>query len=224
MNKSKSKSIEKRPTLNIEVGLVAALSLLLVAFNWNSNTPDVENLGVMIETPIEDILIQTTEREEIKKPELPKKKYIPEFEIIDDTEKDDEITIATEFIEGEAIEIIDIPMYEEKEKEEVAPFVGVPEKAAEFIGGLEALYEFIYKNIDYPKVALRNGISGKVYLQFKIGPNGEISDILELRSPDPSLTEEAIRVIRLMPNWVPAEQGGRKVYTNIQIPIAFKLN
>jgi protein TonB len=224
MNNQKSKSIEKRRILNIEIGLVAALSLLLVAFNWNSNTPTVENLGVMTGTPIEDILIQTTQREKIKKPELPKKKYIPEFEIIDNTDVDDDITIKTEFIEDEAIKISDIPMEEEKEVEEIIPFVGVPEKPAEFKGGLEALYGFIYDRIKYPEVALRNGISGKVYVQFKVGPTGEISDIIELRSPDPSLTEEAIRVLKLMPDWIPAEQGGRKVYTNIQIPITFKLN
>jgi protein TonB len=223
MNKRKSKSIEKRRILNIEVGLVAALSLLLVAFNWNSNTPAVENLGAMIDTPIEDILIQTTKREEIKKPELPKERHIEIFKIVDNTDIEDDIEIETEFNEKEALKDTKIDMGEEEEFEEPDIFVKIPEKAAEFNGGLEALYAWLGKELRFPEGARINNFKGKVYVEFKIGTNGEVYDITIRRSPDELLSQEVLRVISKMPNWKPAMQGGRKVITAVTIPVNFSL-
>lgn len=224
MNKRKSKSIEKRRIINIEVGLVAALSLLLVAFNWNSNTPTVENLGVVMDIPIEDIHIQTTKPEEIKKPELPKEKHVEIFKIIDNTKKEDDFTIDTEFDPEKALSSTEIKMNEEQEFTEKVPFVKIPEVDAEFIGGLNALYKYLASELKYPVKAKEIGASGIVYVKFQVQHTGEISDIEILRSPDPFLSEEAIRVIKKMPKWKPAEQGGRRVNTDIRIPVNFKLN
>ncbi|PLX24085.1 MAG: hypothetical protein C0599_03005 [Salinivirgaceae bacterium] len=223
MNRKKSKSIEKRRILNIEVGLVAALSLLLVAFNWNSNTPAVENLGVVVDIPIDEELIQTTKPEEIKKPELPKKMHIEIFEIVDNTMDDNEFEIETEFIEDEGLTDFEINMTEEVEDIEETPFVPIPEEAAEFKGGELAMYKWLRDNLHYPQSAIELGITGIVYVQFRIGARGEIYDIAIMRSPDEILTKEALRVVSIMPKWKPAKQGGKKVKTIATIPINFNL-
>jgi protein TonB len=223
MNNRKSKSIEKRRILNIEVGLVAALSLLLVAFSWNSNTPSVENMGVMIDIPLDQELIQTTKREEIKKPKLPKKIHVPQLTIVDNSVEEDSIEIDTEFDPDRAIAPADIFMEDEVEEPEEDIFVPIPEVGAEFRGGELAMYGWLKDNLRFPQEAIDNGITGIVYVQFKIGVRGEIYDIAIMRSPDEILTQEALRVVRMMPNWKPATQGGKKVKTIATIPINFNL-
>ena len=83
--------------------------------------------------------------------------------------------------------------------------------------------KFISQNLQYPQTALENGIQGVVYLQFIIQVDGKISDIAVIRSVDSQLTEEAIRVVKLMPRWIPAMDNGKPVVSKQSIPIRFKI-
>lgn len=101
----------------------------------------------------------------------------------------------------------------------------VAEKAPEFPGGREELYKFISSKLKYPKDARRNGIEGKVIISFVVERDGSVEpeSIKIEQSVYPSLDAEAIRVVKLMPNWTPANQKGRNVRAKTGFPIIFAL-
>jgi TonB family protein len=103
------------------------------------------------------------------------------------------------------------------------PVVKEVDKMAEFPGGQQAMMEFLVKNIQYPKDASEKNIQGKVYVQFIVSSAGVIGDVKVARGIDPSLDAEAVRVVKLMPNWTAAEKGGKKVASQMTLPIMFKL-
>lgn len=93
----------------------------------------------------------------------------------------------------------------------------------EFPGGDLGLRKFIAINVKYPKEARENGIEGKVYVQFVVNKTGKVVESKIVRSVDPILDAEAIRVINLLPDWKPAENKGEKVSVHFTVPISFKL-
>ncbi len=226
MEKKKHHNPEKNRTLNFQVGLVVVLSLLLVAFNWNTKQRKLADLGTIMAVSLEDDMIQTRHKEKIKPPPPPKKRPgVTVLEIIDNSEKETIGDIGTEFEPDLGMESTKINIAPEKEdNEDNIPIILAPSEPAMFKGGLAAMRTFLQKNLQYPKDAKIYEIEGKVSLRFTVDPNGRISDIEVLRSPDPILSQEAIRVVKSMPDWKPAKQAGRKVYTRLSIPINFKLN
>lgn len=108
----------------------------------------------------------------------------------------------------------------EKERGEV--YVAV-EKQAEFPGGLQAMMQWLSMNVRYPEDAMKNDVQGRVIVKFIVNPDGSISDPTVLRSVEPSLDQEAVRVVSAMPKWEAAENNGQKVASYYNLPIAFKL-
>ena len=100
----------------------------------------------------------------------------------------------------------------------------VVENEPEFPGGVEALYKFISKNVVYPKKALKDGIEGKVVVEFVIEANGSVTNVKVFKSVNPDLDKEAVRVVSMMPKWKPGSQGGKNVRSRFRIPINFQLN
>ncbi|MCF8253982.1 MAG: energy transducer TonB [Bacteroidia bacterium] len=98
------------------------------------------------------------------------------------------------------------------------------DKMPEFPGGRIAMETFIRKNLQYPTEAKENIIQGKVFVKFIVNSDGSISDILSLRRMGYGLDEEAIRLVRSMPNWIPGKQNGIAVNVYMTIPIKFVLN
>jgi protein TonB len=101
--------------------------------------------------------------------------------------------------------------------------ISVVEKMPEFKGGQEKLREFLAANIKYPESARVNGISGTVYITFVVEGDGEISNVKALRGLGGGLTEEAIRVVSLMPKWEPGRQNGKRVRVQFTLPLKFTL-
>lgn len=104
------------------------------------------------------------------------------------------------------------------------PVFQVVEKMPEFPGGQQAMFKYLAENVKYPKVAQEKGIQGRVICQFIVGKEGKVRDVKVIRSVDPELDAEAIRVIRVMPVWTPGEQRGKKVSVQFVLPISFKLD
>ena len=115
----------------------------------------------------------------------------------------------------------------------------IVEKQPEYPGGIVKFYKYINKNLKYPKTAKRNGISGKIYVEFAINSNGTIDD-KSVRSlskeelstlgrtrneiiVDKDFKFEAVRPIRNCPDWKPAMQKGKPVKIKMIVPIIFKL-
>lgn len=90
-----------------------------------------------------------------------------------------------------------------------------------FPGGMDALMKYLNDNIQYPMIALENGVSGTVVLQFVVSKTGKITDIKVLNSVDRALDEEAVRVVSKMPDWQPAKQNGNNVAVYFNLPVRF---
>jgi TonB family protein len=99
----------------------------------------------------------------------------------------------------------------------------VVEEMPDFPGGDKARIQFLVENIKYPREAREHGIQGIVYITFIITITGEIKDVRSLKSPHQLLTNEAIRVIKLMPKWIPGKQNGKAVNVQYNMPIKFTL-
>lgn len=100
----------------------------------------------------------------------------------------------------------------------------VVEQMPSFPGGISGLRTYLNQNTRYPAVAQENGVQGRVVVSFVVGKDGHISDVTVLRSVDPSLDKEAVRVIRNMPRWTPGKQGGEPVKVRYNVPVSFRLN
>ncbi len=99
----------------------------------------------------------------------------------------------------------------------------IVEQMPEYPGGMEALNKFISNQLEYPKVAHENGISGRVIVQTIITKEGKITEPKVVKSVSPELDAEALRVVKLMPNWNPGKQRGIAVNVKYNIPFTFKL-
>ncbi|HET6557851.1 MAG TPA: TonB family protein, partial [Prolixibacteraceae bacterium] len=96
------------------------------------------------------------------------------------------------------------------------------EQMPEFPGGEEALKIYMASNIKYPEIALENGIQGKVFISFVVNKEGRISNAKVMRSIDPALDQEALRVVESMPSWIPGKQNGKEVDVEYTLPVEFK--
>ncbi len=115
-----------------------------------------------------------------------------------------------------------LPGAENSAEEQMVPADSVDQMPS-FPGGQEAMSKFIIENVRYPEDAKKNGVQGTVYVQFTVTKNGKLQDIRLQKSVNPGLDEEALRVIKLMPDWVPGSFKGKAVDTQLTLPISFKL-
>ena len=140
--------------------------------------------------------------------------------------KDIQISIAT--VDGStdknAVDIAELKEHKVivAEPKDEKPFTSV-EQMPMFPGGDSELMKFIGGNLKYPTIAAENGIEGRVVIRFVVTKEGAISEVQVVRSLDPSCDKEAIRVVKMMPKWVPGKQNGRNVPVYYTLPVLFRL-
>ena len=105
---------------------------------------------------------------------------------------------------------------------EVKDIDRVDEKPS-FPGGESAMKSYLNSNVNYPVVAQENGVQGRVIVESIIEKDGSMSDVKVIRSVDPSLDREALRVVKAMPKWTPAKLKGIPVRTKCTTPVVFRL-
>ncbi len=149
--------------------------------------------------------------------------------VIVDTIKPEEATqfmtaddVVETVVDAEVVEVIEQVQEEVQEEAPQEVFV-VVEEMPSFPGGDTELFRFIYDNIKYPEIAKENNIQGKVILRFCVTYKGTVDQVSVVRGVDPSLDEEAIRVIKMLPLWKPGKQGGKPVNVWYSVPISFQL-
>ncbi len=98
------------------------------------------------------------------------------------------------------------------------------QKSPEFEGGVQRLYEFLGNQMSYPKKAKKKGVQGRVILQFVVERDGSVSDVEVVKGVDKDLDKEAVRVVKLMPRWVPGEMDGEPVRVKYTLPILFRIS
>lgn len=226
LKKSPKANLENKKNIFFLLGLVFALGITLLAFEWNTTPKKISWLGSVHMSEIEeDIIIPITREQEIQAPPPPPPQIIESFSIVED-----DITIEDNLViedpETDNRMIMDIAMVVqtiEEETEEVEIF-SIVENMPEFPGGELALHRFIANTLRYPRVAMENGIQGKVYVTFVVERDGSVSNVKILKGVDASLDNEALRVMKLLPKWQPGSQGGKTVRVSYNVPINFVFN
>jgi TonB family protein len=92
-----------------------------------------------------------------------------------------------------------------------------------FPGGHRVMYEFIEENMHYPKKCVEKSIQGRVIITFVVERSGKLSNIRVARGVHPALDKEAIRIVKLMPRWIPGRQNGIPLRVKYIIPVTFRL-
>jgi len=124
--------------------------------------------------------------------------------------------------EGEVLKAKEV-VVDEKPKEEETKVFDVVEQMPSFPGGDAELMKFLHDHMKYPVVAEENGIQGRVICTFVVERDGSITDVKVIKSVDPSLDKEAIRVLKSMPKWIPGKQNGSAVRVKYTVPVTFRL-
>ena len=109
-----------------------------------------------------------------------------------------------------------------KDREQEIPYDELEVKPS-FPGGLTALTQWFNGNVNYPAKAAKDGVEGRVIVEFVVEKDGSINDVKVVQSVDPLLDKEAVRVVKSMPSWIPGKQNGVVVRVKFSIPITFKL-
>ena len=99
----------------------------------------------------------------------------------------------------------------------------VVDQMPSFPGGPSAMIQYLSKNQQYPVDAEKNGIQGRVIVTFVVECDGSITNVRVVKSVDPSLDKEAIRVVKSMPLWIPGKQNGSAVRVKYTVPVTFRL-
>ena len=217
--------MEGKKTTWLLVGYILVLAIMFVAFEWTRRDKiDTSEIVAEVSLNFEEEIIPITMQEKPVAPVPVEAKTISEtIEIVEDDAEIEETIIASDEDMGEVVEIQNIEnvVVEEPEKEE--EIFQVVEAMPEFPGGTAELMKWLQKNIKYPSISQENGVQGRVIVQFVVNRDGSIVDPVVLRSVDPYLDKEALRVVSAMPKWKPGEQRGKTVRVKFTLPIQFRL-
>ena len=225
VKKTPKADLESKKTVFLQIGLVVALSLVLVAFEWTNTDVNVDFSLQEEDIEVEEEIIPITRQEEVKPPPPPPPPAVADILNIveDDVELDVELEIMdTEMSQDDIVDFSNL-VFEEETRDEGGEIFMIVEEMPEFPGGPEALQRYLSQSVRYPVIAQENGIQGRVYIQFVINQNGEVTNATILRGVDPSLDREALRVVEAMPKWKPGKQRNRPVRVSYTVPINFVL-
>jgi len=222
IKKSPKANLEDKRLTGLLLGLVVVLAVLFVAFEWSQRDVKIDLSNVTRDVITEEEMEITIQEEKPAPPPPPAPTMSEELKIIENDADVEETVIESSEETGEAVEIKEVEVIEEPEPEEQTFFV-VVEKMPEFPGGMGACLKYLGQNIKYPTIAQENGIQGRVVVQFIVNKDGSIVNPVVVRSVDPYLDKEALRVIKSMPKWTPGKQRGKAVRVKYTVPVTFRL-
>jgi len=167
------------------------------------------------EDPIRIVVIEKT----VPKPPPPKVKLpTNDFKLVDDLPVEKPVSPSVDTAIIIDFSPVDLP----PEVITEGPIL-VADQMPTFPGGDEALFKFLADNIKYPRIAVDEGITGRVYVTFVVDKDGSINDIKLLQGLPGGCSEEAIRVLSKMPKWSPGWHKGKLVSVQYNLPINFLL-
>lgn len=225
IKKSLKADLEGKKSIFFEVGLVLALGILFLAFEWKSSAEDVGAFKPVPEEQMEEEIIPITQQMMQPPPPPPPAPRLADLiDIVEDeTSIDEELEITDAEDKSENKEVVNASDFGDYGTEDTgeADIFQVVEDMPVFPGNVQ---KWIVKNVKYPVLAMENGIQGKVIVQFIIEKDGHVSDAKVLRGVDSSLDKEALRVINSMPKWKAGRQRNKPVRVSYTLPINFQLS
>lgn len=233
LRKTKKADIEQYRTMGFLIGVVIAMSLLFVTFEFSYGFADdseelsdeeyVEELDIMPVTPIQDMVALKEEVRETRSEKVVAAE--DEVEIPDDAAQEEQ-GAGTEENGGEESTN---ELNPEKALSPVAVDKDNPlnfhvvEDLPQFPGGAVEMMKWLTRNLKYPENARIRKKQGRVVAQFNINPDGSVSDIKIIKSVDMQLDSETLRVLKMMPAWKPGIQNGKPCKTRVVVPVWFRL-
>lgn len=225
VKKSDKANLENKKSMFLQFGIIIALLVSLLAFDWTTGEKKSSAFDGMSEEAIEEEQIPVTEETPPEQAPPPEVTVTDLFEIVknDVVVKSDVAFDDDETSEDKVVEIYApvIKMEEEKTEEEV--FVIVEDMPTFKGGDINKFRDWVQKRIRYPEIAVENSIQGRVFITFVVETNGTISGVTVTRSVDALLDEAAKEAVMASPKWEPGMQRGRPVRVRYSIPIIFQL-
>ena len=235
VKKSKKADLEGQKSTGLLIGYIVALATMFACFEYTTREY-VETDVVYATTSFvsEEEVIPITQPIFTAAPPPPADapQVAEILDIVDDNTEIQEETIETSESTDQAITgpsapvtgpVIAGPPAPVQEESDEGEIFEVVEQNPQFPGGDAALMAWLTKNLKYPSVAQENGIQGRVMVSFVVNKDGSIVDPKIIRSVDPSLDKEAIRVVSAMPKWTPGRQRGKTVRVKYSLPVTFRL-
>ena len=228
IKKSEKASLENKRLLFTEIGLIAALLIVWGAFSYSTKEKKVALFEEINEEVAVEEEIPITQENTPPPPETPDVPVLSDqIDIVDDEiTVDDNMFLNLEDDSSIGIEIMDYVeavVEEEEVEEEAIPFQLVEEKPKFQGGDANDFTRWVNSRLQYPEIAKENGVQGRVTLQFTVNADGSVANVKVLRGVDPSLDQEAVRVVSSSPKWTPGRQRDRAVKVTYTFPVVFQL-
>ena len=229
--------VKKSPNVNLQsyrivfllLGLAIALGVTGVALSIHSKQINAEYTPPKAETTEVEQIDNT--RQDIPEPEVQPQKAQAQVvtDVLNIVSNDQKIETNIVFTDdADDFDDFDIVIEEKEEEiEEEEIFVTVEEMPTFQGGGLPEFRNWVQSNVKYPQIALENGIQGNVVVQFVVGPDGKMTNFKVLQSPDKTLSDATIEVLKkaneLKKGWKPGKQRGKAVKVSFTLPVKFAI-
>lgn len=232
VKKSTKADIQRYSSLFFLLGLIIALGVCIIAFNWKTEYKLDSEITHDVGPVVEQEEIPITEQEDQRKtpppppPEAPK--IVSKIRLVDHEVKiDSDINpFDTEFDEAGTVDVYDYVESSAGDEEEVEEeqIIYFAEEMPTFQGGdLNKFRDYVQKNTKYPEAAAEMGIQGRVRVSFVVEKDGRVSNVKVISGVDPLLDREAVRVVQSSPRWEPGKQRGLPARVGYNIPVVFYL-
>ena len=231
IKKSAKVDLDGRRGKDFFLGVVLVLALLFVALEYDWTSTDDEYDYEALENIVKELDLEALKEEEriplIKEPVRERPQSAEKLNVVEDDPQEelkDEIPPAETDVEVKTVDEVEDPEQPTVLDMENNPLnFRVVEELPEFPGGASEFMKWLTKNLRYPAQAQQRKLQGKVVAQLIVNKDGSISNIELVKRVDPSLDNEALRVLRLMPRWKAGQQNEKPCRTQVCIPIVFKL-
>lgn len=229
--KNSGHDLERKRSVFFQVGMLTAASFTLAAFTYTKELPGVNNERIFTsenQTTIVDFVPQPEKRVAQNQPQTPQTQHNDPLPT-DPTQvgnPDLQDARAVDNSDNPDLKVIGAPtgglppIIVNIDEDPLDPYPPTP---AEYIGGAPAIQDFINDQIRYPEIDRVQSVQGTVYVSFVIERNGGVSNVKVERGVSETIDREAIRVVKLLNQWIPAENAFGKVRTTAFLPIKFHL-
>lgn len=229
IKKSPKADLQNKRIVFLLFGLVVALGITGLAFSMNSKPEAGEYKPPKRETTEMEQIDNTRQDQPETPPEQQKAQAQVVTDVLNIVSNDQKIETNIVFAE-DADEFDDFEMIIEDKEEEIVEeeiFITVEDMPTFRGGGLPEFRTWVQQNVKYPQIALENGIQGNVVIQFVVGPDGKMTNFKVLQSPDKTLSDATIDVLKkaneMKNGWKPGKQRGKPVKVSFTLPVAFKI-
>lgn len=223
VKKSKKADLENKRSMFMEIGLVVALAVVIIMFSVSQREKVVAELdlgGVADEIEVIDV----TQEKEPETVPVQQQTVAVITDILNVVRNDTQINTSFDFVDFDTEDITIAPIEVETEEIEEETIVLVAEQKPTFQGGdLNVFRNWVNGRISYPELARENNIQGTVTVSFVIEKDGSLTNIQVLKSPDKTLSDEAVKILAKSPKWEPARQRNMPVRFRYTLPVVFKL-